>query len=73
MFAAGKDKLKVKKKNVNFCHLCGDGGNLVCCDTCAGAFHSQCIEGYASPLDGEIWQCPVRGFFGRANFHPNEI
>ncbi|KAA8491662.1 Transcription intermediary factor 1-alpha [Porphyridium purpureum] len=29
--------------NVEFCVLCGQGGSLVCCDTCSRSFHAKCI------------------------------
>ena len=30
------------KNNSEFCDLCNEGGNLLCCDYCPAAFHYIC-------------------------------
>ena len=30
--------------SVHGCLLCGEGGELVCCDTCPGCFHVDCLS-----------------------------
>ena len=41
----------------DFCRVCHDGGELLCCDSCPSAFHIKC---HIPPLkcvpDGE-WRC----------------
>ena len=44
--------------HMEFCRVCRDGGELLCCDACPSAFHTYCLT---PPLrtvpDGE-WHCP---------------
>ncbi|XP_054160501.1 chromodomain-helicase-DNA-binding protein Mi-2 homolog [Oppia nitens] len=44
--------------HMEFCRVCRDGGELLCCDLCPLAYHTYCLN---PPLrtvpDGE-WQCP---------------
>lgn len=36
-------KAGVDYKNVEFCHACGQGGKLLCCDGCPMAYHHECL------------------------------
>ena len=51
-----------KPPTVLACVVCGDGGDLVCCDTCPGCYHEDCIQGklgYIDPTaDVKVWRCP---------------
>lgn len=44
--------------HMEFCRVCKDGGELLCCDSCPSAYHTHCLN---PPLknvpDGE-WHCP---------------
>lgn len=33
----------LKPVNIDFCNVCADSGNLVCCESCPNAFHPECI------------------------------
>lgn len=35
---------KDKPLNVDWCNLCMDSGNLICCESCPAAFHADCIN-----------------------------
>ncbi|XP_062517018.1 E3 ubiquitin-protein ligase TRIM33-like isoform X2 [Corticium candelabrum] len=48
----------------DYCARCSNGGDLICCDSCPLAYHSQCLDVESSPSDS--WNCPVC----EANFQP---
>jgi hypothetical protein len=33
-----------KPLNIDWCNICTESGNLVCCESCPSAFHPQCIS-----------------------------
>lgn len=35
--------------NVNWCFVCSRGGDLICCETCPGAFHLSCVNETEAP------------------------
>jgi hypothetical protein len=50
----------IEDGSVDYCNVCRNHGNLLCCDYCPRAFHSECIHVKDEELDSEApWECPV--------------
>lgn len=55
------EQVQQEDGSVDFCHVCNNVGNLLCCDFCPRAFHSDCIS--CEVLQQDIsemarWECP---------------
>ena len=44
--------------NKSECSACGDGGDLLCCDTCSAAFHLDCLKPPLEAIPQGDWSCP---------------
>lgn len=51
-----KTMKEVKPLNIDWCHMCMNSGNLICCDYCPNAFHSDCIN-YQEESGDEKFMC----------------
>jgi len=43
---------------MEFCQVCKDGGELLCCDNCPSAYHIFCLQPPVAEIPDGRWQCP---------------
>ncbi|XP_047505475.1 chromodomain-helicase-DNA-binding protein Mi-2 homolog isoform X1 [Pieris napi] len=41
-----------------FCRICKDGGELLCCDSCPSAYHRFCLNPPLDEVPDGDWKCP---------------
>lgn len=41
-----------------FCRVCKDGGELLCCDSCPSAYHTYCLDPPLDEIPDHDWRCP---------------
>ncbi|XP_065200189.1 chromodomain-helicase-DNA-binding protein Mi-2 homolog isoform X2 [Planococcus citri] len=41
-----------------FCRVCKDGGELLCCDSCPSAYHTFCLNPPLTTIPDGDWKCP---------------
>uniref|UniRef100_A0A1B6DUE7 Chromodomain-helicase-DNA-binding protein Mi-2 homolog n=1 Tax=Clastoptera arizonana TaxID=38151 RepID=A0A1B6DUE7_9HEMI len=41
-----------------FCRVCSDGGELLCCDSCPSAYHTFCLNPPLTDIPDGDWKCP---------------
>ncbi|RZC42901.1 chromodomain-helicase-DNA-binding protein Mi-2 -like protein [Asbolus verrucosus] len=44
-----------------FCRICKDGGELLCCDSCPSAYHTHCLNPPLVEIPDGDWKCPRCG------------
>lgn len=47
-----------KETHLEFCTVCKDGGELLCCDSCPSAYHVYCLNPPLRTVPDEEWMCP---------------
>lgn len=45
-------------EHADYCHICQDGGELLCCDKCPKAYHLQCLYPPLKKIPDGTWHCP---------------
>ncbi|KAJ7294698.1 hypothetical protein O6H91_Y238900 [Diphasiastrum complanatum] len=57
----------------NVCAICGDGGELICCDSCPSVFHPKCLDLMEVP--SESWFCASCrcAICGLIDFHDGKV
>ncbi len=53
----GKEEEEEDEHN-EFCKLCKDGGELLCCDSCPWAYHPLCLNPPLKEIPDGDWRCP---------------
>ncbi|XP_042180329.1 chromodomain-helicase-DNA-binding protein 5 isoform X5 [Oncorhynchus tshawytscha] len=44
--------------HLEFCRVCKDGGELLCCDTCPSSYHIHCLNPPLPEIPNGEWLCP---------------
>ncbi|KAF7686185.1 hypothetical protein HF521_015547 [Silurus meridionalis] len=44
--------------HMEFCRVCKDGGELLCCDTCPSSYHIHCLNPPLPEIPNGEWICP---------------
>ncbi|XP_056618194.1 chromodomain-helicase-DNA-binding protein 4 isoform X1 [Triplophysa dalaica] len=44
--------------HMEFCRVCKDGGELLCCDTCPSSYHLHCLNPPFPDIPNGEWICP---------------
>ncbi|XP_064415468.1 chromodomain-helicase-DNA-binding protein 4 isoform X2 [Latimeria chalumnae] len=44
--------------HMEFCRVCKDGGELLCCDTCPSSYHIHCLNPPLPEIPNDEWLCP---------------
>ena len=45
-------------EHMEFCRVCKEGGELLCCDSCNSAYHLRCLDPPLEEVPEESWTCP---------------
>ncbi|UYV68737.1 CHD5 [Cordylochernes scorpioides] len=53
---AGAEQGEEEDEHMEFCRVCRDGGELLCCDSCPSAYHTHCL--HLSEVPAGEWRCP---------------
>lgn len=43
----------------DYCKICKDGGELLCCDFCPGTYHMRCVKPQLINVPEGEWKCPM--------------
>lgn len=44
--------------HMEFCRVCKDGGELLCCDSCPSSYHIHCLNPPLPEIPNGEWLCP---------------
>uniref|UniRef100_A0AAV2MC76 DNA helicase n=1 Tax=Knipowitschia caucasica TaxID=637954 RepID=A0AAV2MC76_KNICA len=44
--------------HIEYCRMCKDGGELLCCDTCTSSYHIHCLNPPLPEIPNGEWICP---------------
>ena len=43
---------------MEYCRVCRDGGELLCCDRCPSSYHMHCLIPPMTIIPEDDWYCP---------------
>ncbi|XP_027013238.1 chromodomain-helicase-DNA-binding protein 4a isoform X1 [Tachysurus fulvidraco] len=55
---AGGGEAEDDDHHMEFCRVCKDGGELLCCDTCPSSYHIHCLNPPLPEIPNGEWICP---------------
>ncbi|MCJ8749769.1 hypothetical protein PDJAM_G00180210 [Pangasius djambal] len=55
---AGGGEAEEDDHHMEFCRVCKDGGELLCCDTCPSSYHIHCLNPPLPEIPNGEWICP---------------
>ncbi|XP_061664095.1 chromodomain-helicase-DNA-binding protein 3 isoform X2 [Syngnathoides biaculeatus] len=55
---AGVEEEDDDDDHMEFCRVCKDGGELLCCDTCTSSYHIHCLNPPLPEIPNGQWLCP---------------
>ena len=50
--------MKEEDNHMEFCRVCRDGGELLCCDRCPSSYHMHCLIPPMTIIPEDDWFCP---------------
>jgi chromodomain-helicase-DNA-binding protein 4 len=53
-----KEVVEEEDDHMEFCRVCKEGGELLCCDSCNSAYHLKCCEPPLDEIPNHEWTCP---------------
>ncbi|GBP76385.1 Chromodomain-helicase-DNA-binding protein Mi-2 homolog [Eumeta japonica] len=56
--AEGNNDQDDDDQHQEFCRICKDGGELLCCDSCPSAYHRFCLNPPLEEVPDGEWKCP---------------
>ncbi|XP_063305772.1 chromodomain-helicase-DNA-binding protein 3 [Pelobates fuscus] len=53
-----KERREEEDDHMEFCRVCKDGGELLCCDACVSSYHIHCLNPPLPDIPHGEWLCP---------------
>uniref|UniRef100_A0A4W5KN59 Chromodomain helicase DNA binding protein 3 n=1 Tax=Hucho hucho TaxID=62062 RepID=A0A4W5KN59_9TELE len=57
-FEEESEDMEEEDEHMEFCRVCKDGGELLCCDTCPSSYHIHCLNPPLPEIPNGEWLCP---------------
>ncbi|TSK77026.1 Chromodomain-helicase-DNA-binding protein 5 [Bagarius yarrelli] len=54
----GMEEEEEEDHHMEYCRVCKDGGELLCCDTCPSSYHMHCLNPPLPDIPNGQWICP---------------